>query len=350
MSLGIVGNPENRRVKDFVKACLESCNSCPKVLSYEELLTEPNILEDFKVDLVRIDSPGENLSVTQKLIALGGGPLEARLEFGEIAHLREYHLGFCALMQRLTEAGLEFANRPAEICVMFDKWKCHQLFLQHEVARPRAQLAPLSFQQFREQTRRQRSGRLFLKPIHGSSASGVCAYRWLGNSQVLQAPLSIEGDKLFNSLKVRRYESEEEVEFILGRLLPQQLIAEHWVPKLVLSQGIVDLRILVIDGVARHRVVRQSQSPMTNLHLGNRRGELDELRDRLGKNRWKQTLELAERAAACFPNSRSLGVDILLDTHKRAWVGEVNAFGDLLPGLLHEGETAYAALASKLCA
>ena len=350
MSLGIIGNPENRRVKDFLKACQVCGKARPQVLSYQELLSQPEALHEFAVDFVRIDSPGENDNVTKQLIALGGGPTSAQLEFGEIAYLKEYHLGFRKLMERLGQSGLKYSNAPAEIALMFNKWECHQIFQQKELARPKAELAPSTFSEFQRLLAEKSSGRLFLKPLHGSSASGVCAYRWMKGAQVLQAPLSIKGDKLFNSLKVQRYEAADEVEFILSKLLPQQMIAEQWIPKIALRDGIVDLRILVIDGVARHRVVRQSHSPMTNLHLGNRRGDVDELVEHLGADKWKKILELAEQAAACFPNCCSVGVDILIDTHKRPWIGEVNAFGDLLPGLVHDGETAYDALARKLCA
>ena len=54
---------------------------------------------------------------------------------------------------------------------------------------------------------------------------------------------------------------------------------------------------------------------------------------------------MAERAAACFPDALYAGVDILLSNRKRPLVGEINAFGDLLPNLRHRGDTAYEAIA-----
>jgi D-alanine-D-alanine ligase-like ATP-grasp enzyme len=84
-----------------------------------------------------------------------------------------------------------------------------------------------------------------------------------------------------------------------------------------------------------------SDTPTSNLHLGNRRASLTGLDAPLAAAR-----QLAEHAAACFPHSLYAGVDILLDARGRAYVGEINAFGDLLPGVLHQSKDAYSAIAT----
>ncbi len=324
--LGILGNPENRRVRDYQRTLKALGQPEALCFAYEDLLRNPGPLP---VDLLRIDSPGENERVAQLLIEKGGGPARAEIGHGEIAYQREYYVGFREFLLGLGEPAL---NAPDEIAVMFDKWACHQRFIQAGLPRPRSQPATAELLQASQ-------GRYFLKPLHGSSASGVCALRWNGRRRQLIAPIEIENGRLYNTLQVRTYQQTEEIDFILGRLLPQGMIAEQWIPKLSLTGGFTDLRVLVIAGRARHRVVRQSRSPMTNLHLGNRRGDPDEISEFL-----PAALELAERAAACFPGCLYAGVDILLDLKGRPLVGEINAFGDLLPHLEHEGETAYAAI------
>ncbi len=350
--LGIIGNPENRRVFDFQSAAVELGWPRPPCLAYEELLRDPGCLTRLEVDLLRVDSPGENDRVTRALIALGGGPSHVELEFGEIAWLREYHRGFCEVLKGIEQAGIRCLNSPADIRVMFDKWACHQRFIAEGVTRPPATLAPRDFPGLLEQMRARRSGQLFLKPLHGSSASGVCALRWTPQHQQLIAPLRIlvKAGKpvLLNSLKVRAYSSLADLELALGLLLPQGMICEQWIPKLTLPGGAVDLRVLVIAGEARHWVVRQSRQPMTNLHLGNQRGDAAVLRDEIGLSRIDEAFRLAEKAAAAFPDALYAGVDILLDARHRPLVGEINAFGDLLPRLMHRGESAYAAIA-RVC-
>jgi glutathione synthase/RimK-type ligase-like ATP-grasp enzyme len=323
--LGVLGNPENRRVQEYLRVA-DQMGRRPVCFSWRDWLRNPRRLP---VDRLRIESPGEDPEVAALLIEAGGGPPGVRLEHGEIAYLAEYHRGFCRALELLQQP---CQNSAAEISLMFDKWACHQLFTAAGLARPVSQPA-------RPELLQAPWGRLFLKPLHGSSASGVCALRWRGERRQLIAPIELAGGKLYNTLKVRTYQNPRDIAQILECLLPQGMIAEQWIPKLCLAGGSTDLRVLVIGGEARHRVVRQSQSPMTNLHLGNRRGCEEELGERL-----EPALRLAERAAACFPGCLYAGVDILLDLKGRALIGEINAFGDLLPNLKHRGECAYEAI------
>lgn len=345
--LAILGNLENRRVGGFLQTTSELGWPPAVCLSYLELLENSSCLGDLDVDLLRVESPGENDEVSRKLIALGGGPLQADLEFGQVAYLSEYHRGFLEVLRWVGESGLPCLNSAESITVMFDKWKCHQRFLQNGLPRPQSWLAPSSFEEFAPLLT-SGHGRLFLKPLHGSSASGVCALRWMPGRIQLISSVELERGRLFNSLKVRSYHRWEDIEAILTFLLSQGMMAERWIPKISTPHGVADLRVLVIAGKARHRVVRQSRHPMTNLHLGNRRGEESDFREQLGTTRWKAALELAEAAAGCFPDCLYAGVDILIDTRGRALIGEINAFGDLLPGLIHGGESAYQAIAENL--
>ncbi len=348
LRLGLIGNPENRRVQDFQRAWNDLGFSPITVISYQDLLEQPSCLEHLAVDRLRIDSPGENEQIAHSLIQLGGGPENCPLEFGEIAYLGEYHYGYCQLLANIQASGIPCQNDPIEISVMFDKWASHQRFQAFGLPRPQSQLAPTELAALRDWMTERGAGRFFLKPLHGSSASGVCALQWRGQRQQLTAPLRIEGARLVNSLKVQQYRQSDEIAFILAKLLPQGMIIEQWIPKLCLTDGAVDLRVLVIAGQARHRVVRQSKHPMTNLHLGNQRGSELELIDHIGRDSYQKALDLAEQAASCFPATLSAGVDILIDQSGRSWIGEINAFGDLLPRLIDRGESAYQAVARQL--
>ncbi len=334
IQLGLVGNLENRRIRDFCNSWQALGQPRPTLIDYQHLPQSAP-----RVDVLRIDSPGESAALAAELIAIGGGPKAAKLEHGEVAYLREFHLGYCAQLQRINDWGLPTFSAPAEIATMFDKWQCHQRFLGAGLSRPPSSLAPLSCAEWQKQ--RADHGRVFLKPLHGSSSSGVCALRWTSSKQQLQSPIRIAGGQLFNSLRVQKYETWPEIEFILTRLLPQGMVAESWIPKLTQPGGAMDVRVLVIAGEARHYVVRQSHSPMTNLHLGNRRANSCGLDVPL-----ELAFRLAEKAAACFPQSLYAGVDVLLDLRGQPFIGEINAFGDLLPGLIHRGEDPYSAIAN----
>lgn len=350
--LALLGNPENRRIREFQRAAEELGGPVPACLSFEQFINSPASLGTLNAELLRIDSPGENEAVTRALIARGGGPSHETLEFGEIAHQREYHLGFCEVLDEIQASGVPCVNAPRDIAAMFDKWECHLRFLEKGVPRPASEVAPKDFGSFRREMLLRRSGRVFLKPLHGSSASGVCAIRWTPQHQQLIAPIRIQSVRgrtvLVNSLQICTYSTLADIEQILGRLLPQGMISEQWIPKLSLAGGVVDLRVVVIAGEARHWVVRQSRHPMTNLHLGNCRADKTALVERIGSESLKAAFDVAVKAASCFPDSLYTGVDILLDSRHRAVVGEINAFGDLLPRLTHRGESTYTALA-KAC-
>lgn len=356
MHLCVIGNPENRRVRDFQESAVEMGMARPACITWLELIKEPTAnarLSDY--DLVRIESPGENSEVQHRLMQLGGRSRRLPpLEFGEIDGLHEAHLGFSEMLDKLANVETRFLNAPHDIATMFDKWQSHQRFTEAGIERPHTELAPMQVEEFRDFRQSFASkrpadsnshGRVFLKPRFGSSASGVCAYRWSGDREQLIAPIEIErcsdSVRLFNSLHVRRYTSLQDIQAVLSRLLPQGMICERWIPKARLPDGRFDLRIVTINGEARHCVVRQSRHPMTNLHLGNRRGDIDEVRAQLGDNIVSEAREIAERAAACFPDSLYGGVDVIIDSRKRVRVCEINAFGDLLPNLLHRGESTY---------
>jgi hypothetical protein len=150
--------------------------------------------------------------------------------------------------------------------------------------------------------------------------------------------------KLFNSLKVRRYTSVGQIVELTDAICRERCVAEKWLPKAGFEGQRMDLRVVVIAGVAAHVVVRQSKGPMTNLHLGSRRGDAGRLREHMGEKSWRWAMTVAEQAAAAFPKAQYAGVDVLVaPSFRRAAVAEINAFGDLLPGVLHDGRDTYTA-------
>src|SRR5262249_32481786 len=155
--------------------------------------------------------------------------------------------------------------------------------------------------------------------------------------------------KLFNSLRVRDYTSVRDVASIVDTLASDGLHVERWFPKADLDGRVTDLRVVVIAGRASHVVVRASRGPITNLHLGNARGSLPAFREQAGRRRYAAAMATCERVAACFPGCLHVGVDLMFSSD---WsdhaVAEVNAFGDLLPGVLVDGRDTYAAQVAAL--
>ena len=148
----------------------------------------------------------------------------------------------------------------------------------------------------------------------------------------------------YSAPRLRRTEEPRVIHRVLQWLLDEGAHVEAWLPKATLGGREFDLRVVVIDGRARHALARVARggAPMTNLHLGNERGDLGEVKARLGAT-WSQVRELAQRAAAHFPTALYAGVDIAVVPGVGPVLLEINAFGDLLPGVLLRGEDTYTA-------
>lgn len=336
MRLTVVGNAGHRRVELFTRAVLAAGLPRPEVLPWIDVLT--GAAPPPAGALVRVDSPGEDPQVDQ---LLRRSATAARR--GELVGLADAYTGLVDGMARVAAGGAGLLNRPDDVAVLCDKRRCHAVLSAAGVPVPPA-LPPVGgYAQLRAEMAAAGWTRVFVKPAHGSSAAGVIAFA-VGSRRV-QAVTTIEHtpQALFNSLRVRRYTDESQVGAIVDRLAPDGLHVERWLPKAGLGDRVVDVRVLVVAGRPTHAVVRAARGPLTNLHLGNARGDLVELRAAVGARGWSAAMETCERVAACFPGSLHVGVDLMfLVGWSRHAVAEVNAFGDLLPGVLRDGRDSYA--------
>ncbi|MGA5468206.1 STM4014 family protein [Streptomyces arboris] len=334
----VVGNPENRRVAFFREAVRAAGLEPARVVPWLQVLRGGAGFEPGET--VRIDSPGEDAEVER---LLRGVDDPTRVEGSA-----RWYAGFLTAVGEVTRAasaaGAEMLASPGDLAALFDKRLCHGLLAAAEVPVPPSPTSGpdaaevRGWSDVRALMREHRMPRAFVKLAHGSSASGVLAVETAGPGRV-RASTSVERDaegRLFNSLRVRRYTTEAEVGALVDALAPDGLHIERWLPKASQRGRAADLRIVVVGGRATHAVVRTSLSPMTNLHLGGARGDLDEVRAAVSAvgGCWREALAICERAAACFPGTLCVGVDLLPAAGWRRFVvGEVNAFGDLLPGL-----------------
>ena len=154
--------------------------------------------------------------------------------------------------------------------------------------------------------------------------------------------------RLYNTLRIRTYTDPSQIETILRAVVDSDCVVEPWLPKASLGGNGFDIRVVVINGEARHVVLRTSPHPMTNLHLGSTRGDLDHFLRRYGPAPLEHARSTAEAAASVFGDALVVGVDVLLDQDLTPYVLEVNSFGDLLPGVLSRGESTYEAVVDAM--
>ena len=372
----VIGNPGGRRVELFQAALNELRLPAAMVVSYLDLLsgkeTLPRLVREGTV--VRIESPGKDFEVERELIAAGADAADEgfdrvsrqaaqnlSFERGRILYPRQWYLGYFATL-RLIELQMaecpphypflrplhQWMNSPAEIALMFDKIACHQALSSRGSPVAPGLSAINSFDELGERMKEQNWRRVFVKLAHGSSASGVVAYQTDGRRH--QATTTVEtarqnGElRLYNSRRIRIYRDWREIAELIDALCRHRVHVEQWLPKAGFDNRTFDLRVVVIAGRACHTVARLSRSPMTNLHLLNERGDEDVVRERVGRAAWDAALRNCELAMECFPGSMYAGIDLLFTPdYRRQVVIEVNAFGDLLPGVFWQGQETYAA-------
>jgi hypothetical protein len=346
--LVLLGNPDHRRVTGF-QAALASQGFAPaRVVAWRDYLDGAELPEAGEAALLRVDSFGQDFEVERRLLQRGGLADVERLvdRRGEVRHPRVGHSGFELALDALAadlarRPGWVELNPPAEIAELFDKRRTSRRFEEAGVPVPeRLADVPASPAELIERVRALGWPAAFVKLSCGSSASCL-AHVAAGSEVLVTTTLEWDAPRWFNTRRVQRLRDPAAIDRALAFILSQGAHVERAVEKARLGGVPFDLRVLCVAGAPAFAVVRQSRLPMTNLHLGGRRGDLPGLLARVPAATWDALLGTCRRVAALY-RALHVGVDVMLEsglvTHR---VLEANAFGDLLPGLTRGGVSVY---------
>lgn len=366
----LVGIPANRRVAMFQEALVSAGLPLATVISWLDIAARRIRWDEVLAPntVLRLESPGEDFETERAILAVGADEDDeeesaARIsrsqalaldpDFGVVRYLRQWFLGFRSLLRELTKAlpavpSLALMQTPDGVALLFDKVRFQAILAGAGHPVPRTLGRVRSFDQLVSEMDRAGTNRVFVKPAHGSSASGVMALERSGGRIQAFSPTELVRQcgsvRIYNSLKVRKYTNQDDIAALVNALAPERVQVESWVPKAGLDEHRIDVRVLVVGGKARHAVVRQSRSPMTNLHLGNARGDLERLIERMGQPAWDALCRRCEQAQPLCNGNLYAGWDVAIGTDfRKHWLLEANAFGDLLPRVLHDGKTTYQA-------
>lgn len=323
----VIGDPASNRLTFYREARARLGMAPAQEIGWEEVL-DGNFPREVRPARVRLESPGKCPHLERRFLAAVDGPALPPVERGRLVNPARWFAGFRLALESL-DWDWPFVNHPAEVLTMFDKRRCHEHLQSVGVPVPAALEGVSGYEDLRSRLEWERA---FLKLFCGSSCSGTLACSRKGDCGF--APLErVSAGVYFNSRRVRRY-SGPELRELVDWLCAQGAHVERWLDKASLDGLPFDLRVVVIAGQPCHVVARCGRAPMLGLHLGARRGSPGELP-------WLPAL--AAQVASCFPRSHYFGMDVLVDRAGQPWVLEVNAFGDLLPGLLWRGMDTYTA-------
>ncbi|NME69446.1 STM4014 family protein [Flammeovirga aprica] len=364
MKVILLGNPENRRLQ-MMQEALHSFGLNYQTIAWIDFLSTPQlfdaILEDH--DVIKIDSFGENFDVFKALLKWGLKAIKkesyhqiSELEIenlkndkGKIQFSRQAYLGLKKALEWIENSvkqkkNIRFINTPQAILQMFDKKASHQILSNNSIPKTRFLGTVKNYDDLSQLMTEQNTHQVFIKLVHGSSSSGVMAYRRSKSREVLKTSVEIDtNSELYNSLKIRTYRDTEKIRLIVDQLAKENLLVEKWEPKATFDNKVFDLRLVVINQKVEHVVMRCSNSPMTNLHLGNERGNLKALKEFIGIEKWEEVKQTAIQAVSSFEGAMIAGVDLMLQSNNhKVKIIEVNAFGDLVPRIVNpQGRTTY---------
>ncbi len=353
----VLGVAASKRARGLQAARVAAGLPPAQIVEWRDWLAAPACLDAAlaRGGLVKLEPPGDDVVAHAMLLARGaqrlGRPAVAPLQHGELCGTDLWFAGFEDALAQLARQlagrdGVDVVDAPVEIALMTDKWRCQAHLAAHGLPIPALLGRVANFAEFAALLDHHAVDRVFLKARYGSSAAGVVAYRRnaRGDEQATTSAHLVETldrPRLFNDKRIRTYTTRAEIARVVDLVAAQDAYVEAWVAKPRHGAGHFDLRVLALAGAPAHRVARVGLRPMTNLHLDSQRADPAAL---LTHDELALMAATTRRAAAAFPRSRVIGFDLVVKG-PRATVLEANAFGDLLPGLLWQGQDAWTAQA-----
>ncbi len=323
-----------------------------EVVPWAEVVARDGNLDDLrafeKPAIVRMESPGKDETATRLLLEAGAraDPSEPprdwrslELPKGLLVRPGLLYRGFHRVLRGLRKSfdarpHLMPTACPLAIAEMFDKTATCEKLVAAGVPVPDTLPSPVDMPEvvhdlaiFREWPC------AYVKLNTGSSATGIVVLHPNASERPAFGVTTLAeiSGAFYNSRLVRRVERPEwnrAIQFILD----EGAIVQRGIPIAQVDGQNFDVRVVCVYGRPVAIIFRLSPHPMTNLHLGGRRGDYDRCRAAIPTREWLDALDHCAEAAEQF-DSAIAGVDLLFERgFRRHYILEVNAFGDFFPG------------------
>jgi YheC/D like ATP-grasp len=300
--------------------------------------------------IVRLESPGRDFEVTKLLLAAGvrDSPHEpatdwSRLVYrkGELVRPGLAYRGFGRVLRGLRAAldarpHLRPTTCPLAVAELFDKRATAARLARAGLPCPLPGPPADDAQTLLANLRSEKWHTAYVKLNTGSSASGIAVVHALDAPPwAVTSLIQIDGD-YFNTRRLQHVRGPQ-LDAALAFLLREDAVVQQGIPMAQIDGQNFDVRVVMIYGRPAFTVFRLSSQPMTNLHLGGRRGEPAVCRAAIPTRAWLDALDHCTEAARLYPQCAAVGVDLIFERgYLRHYLLEINAFGDFFPGLRDE--------------
>lgn len=267
-----------------------------------------------------------------------------------------YGQDLALLAEKAKGRSVEFLNTPEAIAVLLDKRQCKERLIRRGLPVTALLKTEEEEHQIRdldlllEAMRQSCLHQVFIKPVRGSGAAGVSAFRVqpkTGRMSLYTCARYLPGTGPVNTKKLRNYTEPGEIRRLLDGILKLPCVIERWYPKAAVDGFAYDLRAVVQEGRVDYVLARLSKGPITNLQLNNRPLPAKALG--LSDRAWKEIFLLCKKAAACFPGLQSAGIDLLLEKGSLSpRIIEMNAQGDLIYQDIYRNNRIYRRQAERM--
>lgn len=242
---------------------------------------------------------------------------------------------------------LHYLNTPTAIALLLDKYECKKTIINAGIPTTPFLGTVLKeiheYEELKQEMKHHHCFSVFIKPRFASGAAGVLAYRFhpaTGQEQLYTSAaiaISKSGEEqIINTKKLSCFHDRETIKKLLNYILPLGTITERWIPKAEYNHCKYDLRILYQFGKIAFITVRQSNGPITNLHLNNKPlvskppGVFPECLH-ITQKQILETEQICQQAVSAIKGLSMAGIDILFEKNSgRPYMIEMNGQGDLL--------------------
>lgn len=315
----LLGNPGTKRTDYFRQAAKQ-----------EKLPVFFTDWKGFDKWVLQEDPLVQNVPFAEESLIKIDPPLWESSSLNDLSRLSLDYIKNLERLAALADAhSYKFLNHPFAIMQLLDKQVCKRTLSEAGLAV--TEMLP-SVKSAEELMEKSSTHRVFIKPLRGSGAAGVTAFRWQPSTRHMALYTCVANHPKFglvNTKQLRRFSRQKEVLSLLDQILELDCMVERWYAKAEYQGYAYDLRVVVLEDKVVYIVARLSKGPITNLQLNNHPLALSELH--LSANTLKSIEDLCIQAMGCFPGLRCAGIDVLLEKETRTpRIIEMNAQGDLL--------------------